>query len=70
MLTPIFGRVMSHNRFQHILSCLHFFDRLDPGNVNNHKIRRIRYVFDHCRQAFAELFHPYRDLVINESQVL
>ncbi|CAL4131895.1 unnamed protein product, partial [Meganyctiphanes norvegica] len=71
ILTPFFSKVMSKNRWQYIMSSLHFFDTLDPANVSNiDKMRRIRLVFDYLRRKFTSNFRPYRDLVIDESIVL
>ena len=62
---------MSRNRFQYILSCPHFFDIHDHvQRESTDKLRRIRLVFDHLRHTFSQLFHPYKNLVIDESLVL
>ena len=62
--TPAFGRVMSRNRFQYILSSLHFFDtsaaaNRDP-NITKDLMRRIRLVFDTLRLKFKDAFLPTR----------
>ena len=71
--TPFFGTAMPRNRFQFIMSSLHFFDTSDitnDPNICKDKMRRIRLVFDTLRLQFGAVFHPYKNLVIDESLVL
>lgn len=71
LLTLIFGKVRSQNRLQYILSCLNFFDTLDPVyRDSTDKLRRIRLISDHLRHTYFQPFHPYKNLVTDKSLVL
>ena len=55
--TPIFGKVMSRNRFALILRSLHFCDNLQ-GYLESvtSKVKKIRYVYENLRKAFRDSF--------------
>ena len=72
--TPLYSQSMSRDRYQLILSNLHFFDMLKEENrepqIEKDKMRRIRLVFDHLRNVFPNVHYPSKNLVIDESLVL
>ena len=73
--TPIFGKLMSRNRFTAIMGNLHFSDSL-RGHITIQEggqkdtMERIRPVFQYLKVKFAAAFRPYQKLVIDESLVL
>lgn len=66
--TPIFGKVMSRNRFQTILHMLHFTDNAEQ--IRGDSFHKLRGVFEKIKTAFAHKFSPFQNLVIDESLVL
>ena len=72
--TPLYSNTMNRDRYQFILSNLHFFDMLKTENrepqIERDRMRRIRLVFDHLRSAFSNAHNPSKNLVIDESLVL
>ena len=75
--TPGFNKVMSRNRFQAILSNLHFINSLDSHYNNQDKqpkdkdpMERIRPISDYIKNKFQDRFNPYQKLVIDESLCL
>ena len=72
--TPLYSNCMARDRYQYILSNLHFYDMLKRENREaqyvKDKMRRIRLVFDHLRSSFSNAHNPSKNLVIDESLVL
>ncbi|XP_063597902.1 piggyBac transposable element-derived protein 4-like [Penaeus indicus] len=65
--TPIFGTIMSRDRFLLILRHLHFSDN---QNDANHRLSKIGRVMIDIRHKFSTKFKPFQDLCIDESLVL
>uniref|UniRef100_A0A0K0E1W0 PiggyBac transposable element-derived protein 4 n=1 Tax=Strongyloides stercoralis TaxID=6248 RepID=A0A0K0E1W0_STRER len=70
--TPIFGKLMSRNRFQLIMKFLHFSDNstFDENSHPNPKLRKIWPVFFDLMKKFSSVYTPERDLSIDESLML
>lgn len=70
--TPIFGKLMSRNRFTAFMGNLHFSDSLRGHSQEGQKdaMERIRPVFQYLKIKFAAAFRTYQKLIINESLVL
>ncbi|XP_022904015.2 piggyBac transposable element-derived protein 4-like [Onthophagus taurus] len=66
--TPIFGKVMSRNRFQMILRMLHFADNAEQ--IQGDSFHKLRRVFEKIKTSFAHNFSPFQNFVIDESLVL
>lgn len=66
--TPVFGEVMSRDRFLLLLRMLHFCDNsVDNGGD---RLFKIRGIVDRIRNTFQNSFVPYRKLCIDESLLL
>lgn len=66
--TPIFGQVMSRDRYFQILRFLHFCDN---DNIDkNDRLYKIRCVVDHYKNSFKNSLYPFQNLVIDESLML
>ncbi|XP_050499979.1 piggyBac transposable element-derived protein 4-like, partial [Diabrotica virgifera virgifera] len=68
LYTPIFGKVMSRNRFQIILRMLHFAD--NAQQIKGHSFHKLRGIFEKIKNTFAQRFSPFQNLVIDESLML
>ena len=69
--TPIFGKVMSVNRFKAIRRFLHFVDNAKAlVEQSQGKLQKIRIVYDDLRMKFADVFKPFKNVVIDESLML
>jgi hypothetical protein len=64
---PLFGSVMSRNRFQSIFRFWHLADNANPGNDRLYKIRPLLNAFN---ETMSEIYYPGRNLCIDESMVL
>lgn len=65
--TPIFGRIMSRNRFLQILRYLHFFNNEETSNC---PLKKIKPVIEHLQNKFSHTIHPGKNLCIDESLLL
>ncbi|XP_071050798.1 piggyBac transposable element-derived protein 4-like [Onthophagus taurus] len=65
--TPIFGKIMSQDRFSLLLRMLHFSDNneLHVGD----KLQKIRPIIELLRSRFKASMKPFKDLCIDESIV-
>ena len=75
LVTPIFGRLMSRNRFTAIMGNLHFTDSLQSHLDSQHGVHkdtmeRIRPVLEYLKAKFTAAFRPYQKMIIDESLVL
>ncbi|CAG5123999.1 unnamed protein product, partial [Candidula unifasciata] len=66
--TPMFGEIMSRDRFLLLLRMLHFSD--NNADAGGDKLFKIRHVIDSLRASFRGAFLPYRDVVVDESLLL
>ncbi|KAG8229082.1 hypothetical protein J437_LFUL010145 [Ladona fulva] len=65
---PVFGKIMSRNRFELILSVLRF---VDHSNVNiNDKLFKIRPVIDELIEKFNFYLSPGQNLSLDEAMIL
>ena len=65
--TPIFGQLMSRDRYIHILRCLHFHD---TEEIVNHPLVKIKSVIGHVQNKFSLVLTPWKNLCIDESLFL
>ncbi|CAH2005699.1 unnamed protein product [Acanthoscelides obtectus] len=64
---PVFGRVMSRNRFEQILRCLCFYKRDDERTSRLHKIEQ---VVNHVRENIQKVYYPGKDTSLDEALIL
>ena len=69
--TPIFGQLMSRNRFQLILKFLHFNNTqgYDPLDENRDRLHKIRPIIDLLRTRCKCVWCPSKELSVDESLV-
>ena len=65
--TPILGKIMSRDRYIHILRCLHFHDNEE---IVNHPSVKIKSVIGHVQSKFSAVLTPGKNLCIDESLLL
>lgn len=65
--TPIFGQIMSRDRYIQILRCLHFHNNED---IVNHPLVKIKPVIEHVQNKFSTVLTPGKNLCIDESLLL
>ncbi|XP_046398242.1 piggyBac transposable element-derived protein 4-like [Ischnura elegans] len=68
MKTPIFGDLMTRDRYLSILRMLHFSDNRESNQGD--RLFKIRPVVDHLRAAFKNNLVPFKNLCIDESLML
>ena len=71
--TPLFGAIMSRNRFQLLLKFLHFNDNAEmPGadDPSPDKLFKVRPLVDHLCEKFGEVYTPSSNISIDESLLL
>jgi len=70
--TPVFGQVMSRDRFLLILRFLHFNDNdlYDAKDRQRDRLHKIRPIMDMIKVNCSSVFSPGRDLCVDESLVL
>ncbi|KAG8238845.1 hypothetical protein J437_LFUL018294, partial [Ladona fulva] len=66
--TPIFGELMSRDRYLMILRMLHFSNNNVPSDGD--RLHKIRPVVDPLRRAFKNTLVPFQNLCIDESLML
>ncbi|XP_031338615.1 piggyBac transposable element-derived protein 4-like [Photinus pyralis] len=66
--SPIFGKQMPRDRYLQIKRCLHFAD--NENAPTNNRLYKIETLLQMIKKRLADLFHPFQDLVIDESMVL
>ena len=64
---PIFGQIMSRDRYIHILRCLHFHDNEE---IVNHPLVKIKSVLGRVQSKFSPILTPGKNLCIDESLLL
>ena len=66
--TPIFGEMMSRNRFQTILEFLHFSDNsnYDPNEPNRDRLFKVRPIVENLVQKFKTAYMPSQNVSIDE----
>ena len=65
--TPIFGQIMSRDRYIPILRFLHFHDNEE---IVNHSLVTIKSVIGHVQSKFSAVLTPGKNLCIDESLLL
>lgn len=70
MHTPIFGQIMSRDRYFQILRYLHFHDNNDNSENVNHPLVKVKPVIDHLQATFSAALIPGKNLCIDESLLL
>ncbi|XP_033100412.1 piggyBac transposable element-derived protein 4-like [Anneissia japonica] len=67
--TPMFGKVMSRNCFEIILTYFHFKDNSQrPPNCND-RLFKVRPILDHLLSRFRELYIPGQNISIDEGML-
>lgn len=66
--TPIFGQLMSRDRWLLLLRMLHFSDSANVDKKD--RLFKIRMVVDHFRDTFKNCLYPFQNIVIDESLML
>ena len=66
--TPLFGTIMSRNRFLAINKFLHFVD--NSAVENDDRLRKIRPVIEHLHGIFQTAFMPRQYVAVDESLLL
>ncbi|XP_055386165.1 piggyBac transposable element-derived protein 4 [Condylostylus longicornis] len=65
---PIFRKTMTRNRFQQILTFLHFSDNsIIPSNSN--RLIKIQYIIDYFCRKFMEIYTPNQNLSLDEGMI-
>ena len=67
--TPIFGKVMSRNRFEGILSYLHFSDNEKRAPTCDDRLYKVRPILDHFIGKFQEMYNPHENISIDEGML-
>ena len=70
---PIFGSTMSRNRFQLLLTMLHYNNNEQapaPTDPDRDRLYKLRPIIDHLADRFQALYTPGRDVVVDESLLL
>ena len=71
--TPLFGAIMTRNRFQLLLKFLHFNDNTQMPAADDpspDKLFKLRPLLDHLCEKFGEVYTPSRNISIDESLLL
>ena len=68
--TPIFGQIMSRDRFLAILRYLHFHDNEDTSEIAHHALVKIKPIIDYLQTKFSAALIPGKNLCIDESLIL
>lgn len=71
--TPVFGEIMSRNRFELIMRMLHFVDNMTIENCEGHPqphLRKIWPVYQALLEKYRTLYVPERDVSVDESLLL
>ena len=55
-----FGEIMPRDRFVQIKRYLHFSDDTVANPQQQHKLHKLRFILDHCRQAFQAEYMPHK----------
>ena len=66
--TPIFGKVMSRNRFEQIFQSLHFNNSEDQTEGSD-RLFKIKPLIDYCQAMFGSIYSPERELSLDESMI-
>ena len=66
-LHPIFGAVMSSNRFDVLLLFLHFTDNATANRTD--KLHKVRPLLDLLGATFKAMYKPEREISIDEKQI-
>lgn len=67
LLTPIFGKTMSQDRYLIILRLLHFCD--NQNQVQGNRLFKIDTIVESLRMKFRSVFKPYQKVCVDESIV-
>ena len=70
LVTPLFNKIMSINRYQSILEFLHvndntFYDAADP---DRDRVFKVRPLTEHLVKRFEETYIPSREISIDEDR--
>lgn len=68
LYSPIFGKIMSRNRFQLLLRYIHFYN--NNNQVTNDHLFKIDMVLQDIKNNFRSAMVPFQNLVIDGSLVL
>ncbi|XP_060862212.1 piggyBac transposable element-derived protein 4-like [Metopolophium dirhodum] len=68
LYTPIFGQIMSRNRYQILLRYIHFTN--NEHQAANDRLYKIKMVLNEVKKNFRDAMVPFQSLVIDESLLL
>ena len=72
--TPVFGQIMTRERFQLILRFFHFQNNQDlnhnPQDPNRDRLFKIRPIIDMLKERFQTVYYPSEHITVDESLVL
>ena len=71
--TPVFGRIMSRDRYQEILRFFHIVDNTnapDPKDRNRDRLFKIRPLIDDLNEKFGRFYTPDQNVALDESLIL
>ena len=71
--TPIFGEIMSRNRYQLLLKFLHYSDNEKAPKANDperDRLYKIRPLLDHMFEKFHEVYDLAQEFAIDKSPLL
>lgn len=66
--TPIFGKLMSRNRWEQIWNFWHFSDNLLVQNTDD-RLYKVRPVLQHLTQRFQTVYKPAQELSLDEAMI-
>nr|XP_053613419.1 piggyBac transposable element-derived protein 4-like [Plodia interpunctella] len=70
LCAPIFGKLMTRNRYCMILGMLCFHDlTAAPASTSDLRLTKLELIIQHARRLFKESLVPYKNLCIDESIV-
>lgn len=70
---PVFGTIMTRNRFQRLLKCLYFHDNStmpQRGDADYDRPYKIRPVLNHLNKKFQLFYTSRRAIYVDESLLL
>ena len=65
--TPIFGQIITRNRYLQILRYLHFSNNEE---IVSHPLKKIKPIIDFLSKKFSSTINPGKNLCIDESLIL
>lgn len=67
ILTPIFSKMFTCNRYLSLLNYLHFSDNTVESSS---RLRKLKTIIENLKQKFSNIINPFQNLCIDESLML